>query len=111
MTQLIKVRAGAVDFWIEPDEKAVTGRRPAKVSGEKKFPLEEIKELPFEVVSDIVSTVCTALTDSLRNLPKEKRPSKVTTEFGLTVTGEGNVYVVKTTGEASLTITAEWDMS
>ena len=42
-------------------------------------------------------------------MARERRPSKATVEFGVSVSVEGNVYVVKGTGEATIKVTAEWN--
>ena len=47
---------------------------------------------------------------SLRELGEAARPTKATIEFGVNVSVEGNVYVVKGTGEAAIKVTAEWEL-
>jgi|SRR5277367_651467 len=57
-------------------------------------------------ISESVKSFCAVIVKSMGELVT--RPSKVTLEFGLSISLEGNVYVVKTTGDASIKITAEW---
>jgi hypothetical protein len=47
---------------------------------------------------------------SLNELGDVARPTKATIEFGVNVSVEGNVYVVKGGGEASIKVTAEWEL-
>jgi hypothetical protein len=48
---------------------------------------------------------------SLQELATAARPTKATIEFGLNISLEGNVYLVKSTGQASIKITAEWQLT
>jgi hypothetical protein len=52
--------------------------------------------------------MCESLTDIIDQIPAEKKPTSFTASFGFKISGEGNIYVVKTSGEASLNFTAEW---
>jgi hypothetical protein len=56
-----------------------------------------------------IRSFCGRIVASLNQLAEEARPKKATIEFGLSISAEGNVYVVKSTGEASISITAEWE--
>ena len=61
-------------------------------------------------LSRAVSGFCTRIVGSLRELQASAKPSKATIEFGLNISLEGNVYVVKTAGQASIKISAEWKL-
>jgi Trypsin-co-occurring domain 1 len=61
-------------------------------------------------MSETIKAYCTSLVKTFQSLASEYAPDNITAEFGLKLSGEGNVYVVKTTGEASLKITAEWKL-
>jgi hypothetical protein len=58
-----------------------------------------------------IRSFCGRIVSSLNLLSKESRPKKATIIFGLSISAEGSVYVVKSTGEASISITAEWEFS
>ncbi|WP_037817969.1 MULTISPECIES: CU044_2847 family protein [Amycolatopsis] len=38
----------------------------------------------------------------------EQRPSKISLQFGIKVTGEANLAIAKTAGEANFTVSMEW---
>jgi inner membrane protein involved in colicin E2 resistance len=102
MTQLVKMKAGETTFWIEPDEEAVTVAGPKMVSA-----LGKSMEVSIDSFVAPVREICQAFTTLMKtDIPK---PNKFTIEFGFKVSGEGNIILVKTGTEASLTITAEWD--
>ena len=43
-------------------------------------------------------------------MPAAVKPHKVTAEFGLTLSGDAKFYVVNIAGNASLKISAEWQL-
>jgi hypothetical protein len=44
-----------------------------------------------------------------RNITKSIKSAEI--EFGIKVSGEGNVYVVKATGEANITVKLNWEFN
>jgi Trypsin-co-occurring domain 1 len=56
-----------------------------------------------------IRAFCERVIDSLHELHESALPAKATVEFGLDISVEGNVYVVKGTGAATIKITAEWE--
>ena len=48
-----------------------------------------------------------AVLDELRAM--EQQPSKISLQFGIKVTGEANLAVAKTAGEANFTVNVEWN--
>jgi inner membrane protein involved in colicin E2 resistance len=107
MTQLVKINLGETEFWMEPDEEAVTEPMPIKTTG-----FQDIikKGVPFDTFSKLVGDICLSFTKTMTNLPEKQRPNKFTTEFGFKISGTGNIIMVKTGAEASLKITAEWQI-
>ena len=105
MTQLIKVKVDDTEFWIEPDSSIETNRKPMKASLSSDV-LE--KSIDFDLFSKKIGTICSSLKKSFDGIPKEMKPSKVSTEFGLKISLEGDIFLVKTSGEATITISAEW---
>lgn len=56
-----------------------------------------------------IRNFCSSTVQGFKDLDPDTRPTKATVEFGMNISLEGNVYVVKTAGEASIKITAQWD--
>ncbi|MCA6091987.1 hypothetical protein LE181_07405 [Streptomyces sp. SCA3-4] len=56
---------------------------------------------------DSVRDAAHAVVGRLADLPR--RPDKVVLELGLKLSAETGVFLAKTAGEASLTLTLEWD--
>jgi Trypsin-co-occurring domain 1 len=61
-------------------------------------------------LTNSVKAFCGHIMSSFRDLGKDAQPSKAIIEFGLNISLEGNVYLVKTSGQASIKITAEWEL-
>ena len=59
-------------------------------------------------LSNSIKAFCSRVALSFHELKAAARPDKVTIEFGINVSAEGNVYIVKGTGEASIKLTTEW---
>ena len=103
----LKVRLGGTDVWIETDEHRITEPAPQRTSA------EEQAEKAMEVGERLTATIrayCEMLVETFQGLQAERRPNKVTAAFGIKLSGEGNVYIVKSGAEASLTINAEWTL-
>jgi hypothetical protein len=48
----------------------------------------------------------------IKNFEKLKRkPSSASAEFGLSIAGEGNLFVVKASGEATIKVTLNWSLT
>ncbi|MDT0449633.1 CU044_2847 family protein [Streptomyces hesseae] len=56
---------------------------------------------------DSVREAAHAVVGRLTDFPRQ--PNKITLELGLKLSGETGVFLAKTAGEASLTLTLEWD--
>jgi hypothetical protein len=107
MTQLIKVNVGEAEFWIEPEETAVSGQMPIQKTSAVSDLLE--KGIPFDLFSKLISSICQSLARTMNKIEDDLKPSKFSTEFGFKINGEGNVYLVKSGVEASLKVTVEWN--
>jgi hypothetical protein len=55
----------------------------------------------------VVRPLSESLIEALQSL--ERRPNSISAEFGLSFNLEGNIYVVKASGEASLKVTLTWN--
>jgi hypothetical protein len=59
-------------------------------------------------MTETIAAYCGNLIDTFKSFDESQKPDTITAEFGLKLSGEGNLYLVKTVGEASLKITAQW---
>jgi hypothetical protein len=64
-------------------------------------------EKEFDKILERVKPFCEAIIKNFDNL--SKKPASGSAEFGLSITGEGNLFVVKASGEASVKITLNWN--
>jgi hypothetical protein len=55
---------------------------------------------------DVITPISESVISSVEKL--SKLPDSITAEYGLSITAEGNLFVVKAAGEASLKVTFEW---
>lgn len=107
MVNLIQVKCDDADVLIEAEGEVVGEKRPQRVSVS-----ESMKRtmLSFEEISDTIRAYCTSLVRTFKGFETEHAPDRIKAEFGLKLSAEGNVYVVKSAAEGSLKITAEWEM-
>lgn len=61
-------------------------------------------------LTDSIKSFCGNTINSFHKLEENAKPTKATVEFGLNISVEGDVYVVKSSSEASIKITAEWNL-
>jgi hypothetical protein len=108
MANLVKVKAGDMEIWFETEGELSGHIKPQRgnldISGETMVQAV----MSFDMISDTINAYFTSLIETFKALKTESAPDKITSEFGLKVSGEGNVYVVKASTEATLKITAEW---
>lgn len=64
-------------------------------------------EKNLEKMLSVINPFCEALVKNLRSMGDYK-PSSASAEFGLSFSGEGNVFFVKVSGEASIKVTLNW---
>ena len=55
---------------------------------------------------DVITPISESIIGSVDKL--SKKPDSITAEYGLSITAEGNLFVVKAAGEASLKVTFQW---
>jgi len=105
MVKLIKMRCDDTEIWVEVEEEVSTEIEPQRVSMAE--PMEKTVH-SFEKISDTIRAYCTSLVETFKGLDEKLAPDRIRAEFGLKISGEGNVFVVKSAVEASLRVTAEW---
>lgn len=62
-------------------------------------------------LTNSIKVFCENTINSFHELGEDAKPTKATVEFGLNISLEGDVYVVKSSSEASIKITAEWSLN
>jgi hypothetical protein len=99
MGRLVKLETGYGSVLIESSisEKSGTLRQAGGVSEIKKK-LGDLLAVITPISESIISSV-----DKLSRLP-----DSITAEYGLSITAEGDLFVVKAAGEASLKVTFTW---
>lgn len=67
--------------------------------------ISDIKK-KLEDMLDVITPISESIIGSVDKL--SKLPDSITAEYGLSITAEGNLFVVKAAGEASLKVTFAW---
>ena len=106
MLRLIKMKCDDTEIWVEVEEIG-SEDRPQMASVSESM---EKAVRSFENISDTIRAYCASLVKTFKRFDKEMAPDRIRAEFGLKVSGEGNVFVVKSAAEASLKIMAEWQV-
>jgi hypothetical protein len=111
MAQLVRVDVGGGTIWVEASESASVPGGSSAIS-EAASPRDAAKKAveTAEQLQGSLKAFCASVIDSLKELGEDAKPSTATVEFGINVSLEGNVYVVKGAGEASIKVTAQWDL-
>jgi hypothetical protein len=86
----------------EVSERSFIGGNSADEVGEKTINIAK------ELLKPITS-FCSILATNFNELDSAQRPKKASVSFGVTVSAEGNIYIVKGTGTANITVTGEWE--
>lgn len=105
MGKLIKVKVDEREIWMEAEEIRAE-EAPQMVSGEQMAG----KALEAgESLHETIKGYCSSLVKAFESL-EGRRPNRITAEFGLKLSGDCKIYIVNAAGEASLKITAQWEM-
>jgi hypothetical protein len=64
-------------------------------------------EKQFDKMLERITPFCEAILENFRQL--KVKPDSASAEFGLSVTAEGNIFVVKAAGEASFKFSLNWN--
>ncbi len=102
MGKLVQLETDKGVILIESTMSEKTGKI-VQVGGIEKKLGKKLSDL-LEVVEPIADTVVKARDRLI------KKPDAVSIEVGLSVTAEGNIFVAKATGEATLKVTLTWGM-
>jgi hypothetical protein len=112
MAQFVKMKVSKVNadatVLVEVPEGG-SGFKPVGKAGDL---IKEVDASFDNVVQHEIVENCRVLLGAFEQLKTHGTPpAKATAEFGLKFTAEGNVYVVKTSAEASFKITVEWQFT
>lgn len=106
MDRLVKVKINDTDIWMET-ENVMAEDKPQTVSR------ESMARAALSIAENLQGTInsyCSSLVRAFDSMGGEEKPKRVKAEFGLKLSGDCKVYIVNAGGEASLKITAEWEM-
>ncbi len=106
MPQLVKMKLGdRGTVLVEvPEEEGIQ-----RVGKGKKI-LEAADKVFDRLVQNEIVENCKVLVGAFEQLKEHSiPPRKATAEFGLQFNSEGNIYVVKASGQASFKISVEWE--
>lgn len=81
-----------------------------RVSAPNDIPIEKVDK-SFSAVKDLIIRGCRPITEAFRALQKESQPVSAEVEFGVNFTAKGSVYVVESTGQASLKVKITWNLA
>lgn len=106
MPRLVQMKLGDSTILVEAaddDVRFLSAREEAVSAVDKAY---------AALVQNEIAENCRVLVGALEKLKDQPlAPNKGTAEFGLQFTGEGNIYLVKVSAQASIKVTLEWQLS
>lgn len=81
-----------------------------RVSNSGDVPIEKV-DRSFAAVKNLIIRGCRPITEAFRALQKDSQPASAEVEFGVNFTAKGSVYVVESTGQASLKVKISWNLA
>ncbi|MEH2447702.1 MAG: CU044_2847 family protein [Nostoc sp.] len=81
-----------------------------RVAPTGELPIEKV-EANFDAVKELIVRGCRPITKAFRTLQQESQPVSGEVEFGVNFTAKGSVYVVESTGQASLKVKITWKLA
>jgi hypothetical protein len=66
-------------------------------------------EKNFDKMLERIQPFCESVINNFEKL--KRKPNSASAEFGLSISGEGNLFVVKATGEATNRVTLNWSLN
>ena len=81
-----------------------------RVSATDELPIEKV-DRSFDAVKDLIVRGCHPLTQAFYILRRESQATEAEVEFGVKFTAKGSIYVVESTGQASLKIKVKWQLA
>jgi hypothetical protein len=100
MGKIIEVESGKSTILVESAEVGFEG---SKVQA-RGIDLEKNLDRMLERMQPF----CESVINNFEKL--KRRPNSASAEFGLCISGEGNLFVVKASGEATIKVTLNWSL-
>lgn len=115
MSKLVKMKLGESTILVEAADdniqSAESGDNHRFVSNSNEV-IDAVDQLYEKLVQNEIVENCRVLIGAFERLKEQAiAPTKGSAEFGLQFTGEGNIYLVKASAQASIKITLEWQLS
>jgi NTP-dependent ternary system trypsin peptidase co-occuring protein len=101
---VVPMRFAGVDLLVQATPVAVVGSEPTSAAGRVVDAYQRAEAAVIGVASSVAGTIG-------RLVEQGRRPSQVQVEFGLSVSLEGDIVVVKGTTEATLAVTLTYDVT
>jgi len=81
-----------------------------QVSSPGEMAIEKVEQ-SFDAVKDLIIRGCRPLTQAFKKLHQETQAVNAEVEFGINFSGKGNIYLVETSGQASLKVKVTWNLA
>ena len=81
-----------------------------RVSAPGDLPVEKL-DRSFDAVKDLIVSGCRPITKAFKTLQQESQPMSGEVEFGVNFTAKGTVYIVESSGQASLKVKITWNLA
>ena len=97
-----------VDLKTSSDDNTLFFIESSEVEGSSKVQQATgFSEKEFDKLLQKIKPFCEAIVDNFQTL--STKPNSASAEFGLNITAEGNIFIVKASGQATLKITLNWN--
>jgi hypothetical protein len=97
-----------IDLKTSSDDKTLFFVESTEVEGSSKVQQATgFSEKEFDKLLQKIKPFCEAIVDNFQTL--STKPDSASAEFGLNITAEGNIFIVKASGQATLKITLNWN--
>ncbi len=111
MSKLVKMKMGNSTVLVEAPDDVQPAGGSTRLSFSGEDVIDALDKTYDELVQNEIVENCRVLTLAFGKLREQSiAPDKATATFGLQFTGEGNIYLVKASAQASITITLEWQL-
>ncbi|KJR43031.1 hypothetical protein MCHI_001049 [Candidatus Magnetoovum chiemensis] len=104
----VLIEAEIEDLWEDEEMGEVIGDRGSSYTIDSD-PYERV-EIPFTAISNTINAYCSSLVNTFKNLQSDNLPDTITAEFGFKLNTDGEVFIVNSSQDASLKITAQWNL-
>jgi hypothetical protein len=98
MAKIIELESGKSTILVESTEVVFEGQT-------RGIDLEN----NFDRMLERIQPFCESVINNFEKL--KRKPNSASAEFGLSVSGEGNLFVVKASGEATIKVTLNWSLN